>query len=158
MLKAPKWDIGFIVGVPAWIQILMEKIIDHYQLSNIHEIWPNLTVYAHGGVSFEPYKKGFEKLLGKSITYIETYLASEGFIAFQTQPEQDMRMVLNNGIFYEFIPFNSNNFTAEGELKKEAETLLIDEVSTNQDYALIISTCAGAWRYVIGDTIRFTSS
>src|ERR1700750_1941141 len=75
-LHAKNWDIGFIVGVPAWIQILMEKIIEHYQVKNIHEVWPNLTVFVHGGVSFVPYKKGFEKLLGKPLTYIETYLSS----------------------------------------------------------------------------------
>ena len=103
-LNAHKWDIGFVVGVPAWIQIMMERVIDHYKLDTIHDIWPNLSVYTHGGVSFEPYKKGFEKLLARPITYIETYLASEGFIAFQTHPDRDMRLVLNNGIFHEFIP------------------------------------------------------
>ncbi|MDX2305623.1 MAG: GH3 auxin-responsive promoter family protein [Microscillaceae bacterium] len=157
VLKAPKWDIGFVVGVPAWIQIMMERIIEHYQVKHIHEIWPNLMVYAHGGVSFEPYRKGFEKLLGQPITYIETYLASEGFIAFQTHPHRDMRLVLNNGIFYEFVPFNHENFTAAGELKENAQVLRIDEVNTRQDYALLLSSCAGAWRYLIGDTIRFTS-
>ncbi|MCP9032874.1 GH3 auxin-responsive promoter family protein, partial [Klebsiella sp. SWET4] len=81
--KAPQWDIGFIVGVPAWIQMCMEMIIERYQLNNIHEMWPNLSFFVHGGVSFEPYKKGFEKLLGKPLFYIETYLASEGFIAYQ---------------------------------------------------------------------------
>ncbi|HNM34865.1 MAG TPA: GH3 auxin-responsive promoter family protein [Chitinophagaceae bacterium] len=77
--KAPEWDIGFIIGVPAWIQMLLEMIIEKYQLKNIHEIWPNLAFFVHGGVSFEPYKRGFEKLLGKPINYIETYLSSEGF-------------------------------------------------------------------------------
>ncbi len=156
-LKAPKWDIGFVVGVPAWIQIMMERIIEHHQVETIHDIWPNLMVYTHGGVSFEPYKKGFEKLLARPITYIETYLASEGFIAFQSHPERDMRLVLNNGIFHEFVPFNEKNFDAQGQLKPEAETLMIDEVEENKDYALLLSTCAGAWRYLIGDTIRFTS-
>lgn len=154
-LKAEKWDIGFIVGVPAWIQILMEKIIQHYQLNNIHEIWPNLSVYAHGGVSFEPYKLSFEKLLGKPITYIETYLASEGFIAFQTQPNRDMRLVLNNAIFHEFVPFNEENFSPEGEIKPNAQTLMIDQVEEGKDYAILLSTNAGAWRYLIGDTVRF---
>ena len=87
--NARKWDIGIIVGVPAWIQILMEKIIEHHQVENIHEIWPNLMVYVHGGVSFDPYRKGFEKLLGKPIHYIETYLASEGFVAFQAYPNRE---------------------------------------------------------------------
>ena len=81
--EAPNWDIGFVVGVPAWIQMCMEMVIERYNLKNIHEMWPNLAFYVHGGVAFEPYKKGFEKLLAKPITYIETYLASEGFIAYQ---------------------------------------------------------------------------
>ena len=156
--KAGDWDIGIIVGVPAWIQILIEKIIQHYGVANIHEVWPNLRVYVHGGVSFEPYRKGFEKLLGRKIYYIETYLASEGFIAYQSEPNRTcMRLVTNNGIFYEFIPFNDDNFTPAGELKPDATTLLIDEVEEGKEYALLISTCAGAWRYLIGDVIKFTS-
>ncbi|MEO1653685.1 MAG: GH3 auxin-responsive promoter family protein, partial [Bacteroidota bacterium] len=154
--KAPKWDIGFIVGVPAWIQMMLERIIDQYELKHIHEIWPNLMVYTHGGVSFEPYRTGFEKLLGKPISYIETYLASEGFIAFQTHPHRDMRLVLNNGIFLEFVPFTSQNFEANGEMKAEAKAYMIDETQPQQDYAILLSTCAGAWRYLIGDVIRFT--
>ncbi|GAB4399373.1 MAG: GH3 auxin-responsive promoter family protein [Microscillaceae bacterium] len=156
-LKAPKWDIGFVVGVPAWIQIMMERIIDYHSLQNIHEIWPNLSVYTHGGVSFDPYRKSFEQLLGRPITYIETYLASEGFIAFQAYPDREMRLVLNNGIFFEFVPFNEHNFTPDGELYPHAQTLLIDEVEEGRDYAILLSTCAGAWRYLIGDTVRFVS-
>lgn len=153
---APTWDIGFIVGVPAWIQILLEMIIERYQLNNIHEMWPNLSVYTHGGVSFEPYRKGFEKLLGRPIQYIETYLASEGFIAFQEHPESEgMRMILNNGIFYEFVPFNAQNFDTEGEIKPNADTYMIDQIEEGKDYALLLSTCAGAWRYLIGDVVRF---
>ncbi len=156
--KAPHWDIGVIVGVPAWIQILLEKIIKHYRVQHIHEIWPNLSIYVHGGVSFEPYKAGFKKLLGKPIHYIETYLASEGFFAFQAKPESSsMRLVLNNGVFYEFIPFTNENFLASGELKPDHEALMIDQVSVDTEYALLISTCAGTWRYLIGDTIKFTS-
>lgn len=155
--KAKDWDIGFIVGVPAWIQILMEKIIKEYNVNNIHDIWPNLEIYCHGGVSFEPYKKGFEKLLGRPITYIETYLASEGFLAYQTHPNSDMQLVLNNGIFFEFIPFNSENFDADGTMVEKPETLMIDEVEEGKEYALLISTVSGAWRYLIGDTIKFTN-
>jgi hypothetical protein len=156
--KAAEWDIGIIVGVPAWIQILLEKIIDHYGVKHIHEVWPNLRVYVHGGVSFDPYRKGFEKLLGRPIYYIETYLASEGFIAYQSSPRHgSMKLVLNNGIFYEFIPFTEDNFLPSGEMSPKAKTLLIDEVEEGKDYALLLSTCAGAWRYLIGDVIRFTS-
>ena len=157
VLKAPEWDIGFVVGVPAWIQMCMEKIIERYNLNSIHDIWPNLDFFVHGGVSFEPYKKGFEKLLGKPITYIETYLASEGFIAYQDrQNAHGMRLVTSQHIFHEFIPFDYKNFDDNGDLVANAETLMIHEVEEGKDYALLISTNAGAWRYLIGDTIRFT--
>lgn len=154
--KAPEWDIGFIVGVPAWIQMLMEMIIEHYKLNTIHDMWPNLAFFVHGGVSFEPYKKGFEKLLGKPITYIETYLSSEGFIAYQArQNYKGMRLVTNEHIFLEFVPFNEKNFDADGEMVENPEALMIHEVEENKDYALLISTSAGTWRYLIGDTVRF---
>ncbi len=152
---ASNWDIGYIVGVPAWIQILIEKIIKHYKVQHIHEIWPNLSVYCHGGVSFEPYKKSFEKLLGKPLIYLETYLASEGFIAFQAKPEsKGMKMMLNSGIFFEFIPFNDKNFDVEGQLLPHPETYMINEVEEGKEYALLLSTCAGAWRYLIGDVVK----
>jgi hypothetical protein len=156
--KAKDWDIGVVVGVPAWIQILMERIIEYYKLENIHQIWPNLSIYVHGGVSFEPYKKGFARLLGKPLTYIETYLASEGFLAYQTRPDTDsMQMVLDNNIFFEFVPFNSDNFDIEGNLIPNPQVLTIDQVEEGREYALLLSSCAGAWRYLIGDTLRFTS-
>jgi len=158
MKNAKSWDISVICGVPAWIQILFERIIKHYQVSNIHEIWPNLAIYVHGGVHFEPYKKGFEKLLGKPIIYLETYLASEGFIAYQNRPDSTgMKLVMDNGIFYEFVPFSDENFNGEGTMKSGAKTLHISQVQEGPEYALLISTCSGAWRYLIGDTIRFTS-
>jgi hypothetical protein len=153
--NAPNWDIGFIVGVPAWLQLCMEKIIERYQLNNIHEMWPNLTFYVHGGVAMEPYKKGFEKLLGQPITYIETYLASEGFLAYQNrQNATGMHLALNNNIFFEFVPFDENNFDNEGNIVDNPEALMIHEIEENKDYAILISTNAGAWRYAIGDTVR----
>ena len=154
--EAPKWDISFIVGVPAWIQLCMEKIIEKYKLKSIHDIWPNLTFFVHGGVSFEPYKKGFEKLLGKPLTYIETYLASEGFIAYQDrQGVNGMKLVLNEHIFLEFVPFDDTNFDGEGNLVDNPKALMIHEVEEGKDYAILLSTSAGAWRYLIGDTVRF---
>lgn len=154
--KAPEWDIGFIIGVPAWIQMLLEMIIEQYKLNNIHDMWPNLAFFVHGGVSFEPYKRGFEKLLGKPINYIETYLASEGFIAYQgRQNAKGMKLITNEHIFFEFIPFNEKNFDADGELVTKPETLMIHEVEEGKDYALLLSTSAGTWRYLIGDTVRF---
>jgi hypothetical protein len=156
--NAKNWDIACICGVPAWIQILMEKVIEHYQVTTIHDIWPNLRVYVHGGVSFTPYKKGFEKLLAHPLIYLETYLASEGFIAYKDRPEsQGMSLVLNNGIFYEFAPFNESNFDADGNIVPYPETFTLEEVQEGVEYALLLSTCSGAWRYLIGDTIKFTS-
>ena len=157
VLAAKDWDIGIIVGVPAWNQIVIERIIEHYKLNTIHDLWPNLKIFVHGGVFFEPYKKGFEKLLAKPLYYIETYLASEGFIAYQSRKDMHtMELVLNNGMFYEFIPFNDKNFE-DAHLVEKPEVLSITEVVEGVDYALLLSTCAGAWRYLIGDTIRFVN-
>lgn len=154
--EAPNWDIGFVVGVPAWIQMCMEMVIKRYQLNNIHEIWPNLQFFVHGGVAFEPYKKGFEQLLAHPLTYIETYLASEGFIAYQDkQYAEGMKLVINEHIYYEFVPFDEENFDADGNLKNNHQALMIHEVEEDKDYALLMSTTAGAWRYLIGDTIKF---
>jgi GH3 auxin-responsive promoter len=153
--NAPDWDISFLVGVPAWLQICLEKIIERYKLNNIHEMWPNLAFYVHGGVAMEPYKKGFEKLLGKPITYIETYLASEGFLAYQNrQDTRGMLLSLNNNIFFEFVPFDDNNFDADGNMLDNHEAYMIHEIEEEKDYAILISTNAGTWRYAIGDTVK----
>ncbi len=154
---APQWDIGFIVGIPSWLQLMMERILEYHHLDNIHQLWPNLEVCVHGGVAFEPYRKGFEKLLARPLVYMDTYLASEGYIAYQTRPEtRAMRLLLQNGIFYEFIPFNELNFDEFGQVRGQPRALSLEEVERGIDYALAISTCAGAWRYLIGDTVRFT--
>jgi len=156
--QARDWDIGFIVGVPAWVQMCMEMVVERYGLANIHEVWPNLSYFVHGGVSFEPYKAGFEKLLGKPLVYIETYLASEGFIAYQNRPNANggMKLAVNDHLFFEFVPFDKNNFSAEGEMIKNPATLLASEVEEGKDYAILLSTPAGAWRYLLGDTVQFT--
>lgn len=156
--KAPAWDIGFIVGVPAWVQLTMEKIIEHYNVKTIHDIWPNLAFFVHGGVAFEPYKKGFEKLLAKPLFYIETYLASEGFIAYQDgQNAKGMRLVTSEHIYHEFIPFDENNFDIDGNMVPTPEVLTLHEVEEGKNYALLLSTSAGAWRYLIGDTVKFVN-
>ena len=157
--SAKDWDIGIIVGVPAWIQILLERIIDHYKVKTIHDIWPNLRAYAHSGVSIEPYRNSINKLTAFPLIFSDTYLASEGLIAYQERPnpEQGMRMLLDSGIFFEFVPFNEDNFDSDGNLNKNAKALTIKDVEQGKDYALLMSTCAGAWRYLIGDTIRFTN-
>jgi hypothetical protein len=156
--KAPDWDIGYIVGVPAWCQMCMEMIVEHYKVDTIHDIWPNLGFFVHGGVAFEPYKKGFEKLLGKPIVYIENYLSSEGFIGYRDREHaKGMKLILNNNIFMEFVPFNDKNFDADGKMVENPEALMIHEVEEGKDYALLMSTNAGAWRYLIGDTVRFVN-
>jgi len=156
--SAKDWDIGVIVGVPAWIQIILEKIIKHYNVETIHDIWPDLSVYVHSGVAFQPYEKAFEKLFSRPVIYNESYLASEGYIAYQNRfDKRVMKMVVDNGLFYEFVPFTHENFDLEGNMVDNPHTLTINEVEENKEYALLLSTCAGAWRYLIGDTIKFTS-
>ena len=154
--NAPNWDISVIVGIPSWVQLMMEQVISHYKVESIHDIWPNLRVFVHGGVHFEPFRKGFEKIMSKPVVYMDSYLASEGFFGFQHRPDhKGMCLELQKGIYYEFIPFNESNFDEEGNLKKNPSSLTIDEIKKGIDYAMIISTCAGAWRYLLGDTVRF---
>lgn len=153
---AREWDIGYIVGVPAWCQMCMEMVIAHYKVKNIHEIWPNFGVFVHGGVSFEPYKQGFKKLLGKPIIYVENYLSSEGFIGFKTKESaKGMQLILNNNIFFEFVPFDDKNFDNEGVMIDKPEAKMIHEVEEGKEYALLMSTNAGTWRYLLGDTVKF---
>lgn len=153
---AKEWDIGYIVGVPAWCQMCMEMVIEHYKVKTIHDIWPNFSFFVHGGVAFEPYKKGFEKLLAKPIVYIENYLSSEGFIGFKTREHaKGMKLILDNNIFFEFVPFDEKNFDADGNIIANPEAKMIHEVEEGKEYALLMSTNSGAWRYLIGDTIKF---
>lgn len=156
--SAKDWDIGIIVGVPAWIQILLERIIEHYKVKTIHDVWPNLRFYFHAGVAIGPYVNSINKLTKFPLIFSDSYLASEGYIAFQERPNevQGMRMLLDNGLFYEFVPFNENNFDADGNMKEKVEALTIKDVELGTEYALLLSTCSGAWRYLIGDVIKFT--
>jgi phenylacetate-coenzyme A ligase PaaK-like adenylate-forming protein len=156
--KAPKWNIGIIAGIPSWCILLMEKIVEQYGLKNIHEIWPNLEVYVHGGVFMEPYVDRLEKISGKKIKLLDTYLASEGYFAYQTSLNKNgMKLLLNNGIFFEFIPFNSDFFDENGELINKYEAFTINQVKEGIDYAIVITTNSGLWRYMIGDLVRFTN-
>lgn len=155
--RAPQWDISVVSGLPSWVQMTLERIISDHGLQHIHEMWPNLQIFVSGGIAFEPYRQSFEQLLGKPLIYQDSYLASEGFIAFQNRPgTHAMRLLLNNGIFFEFVPFNHDNFDEDGLPQPHAEVLTLDEVTTGVDYALLLTTNAGAWRYLIGDTVRFT--
>jgi GH3 auxin-responsive promoter len=154
---AKEWDIGYIVGIPSWCQMCMEMIIEHYKVKNIHEVWPNFSFFVHGGVSFEPYRKGFERLLGKPIVYIENYLASEGFLGYRAKGTSGINLILSNNIFFEFVPFDDKNFDAEGVMIARPEAKLIHEVEPGKEYALLISTNSGVWRYLLGDTVKFTN-
>jgi hypothetical protein len=155
--NAKNWDIGALSGIPSWIELMLEEVIAYHNVKHIHQVWPNLQVYTSGGVAFGPYEKSFKALLGKPVTVIDTYLASEGFIAFQQRPETSaMKLVTNNGIYFEFVPFEPEYINTDGSIKNDAPCLTLKEVETEQDYVLIISTVSGAWRYLIGDTIAFT--
>lgn len=153
---AADWDVGIVTGVPSWVQLLFKRITARYDVDTVHEIWPDLSVYVHGGVAFGPYRRSLSRYLARPITYIETYIASEGYVGFQPGPGEEMRLLLNNGIFFEFVPFEDANFDEDGRIRPEAEALPISEVEEGVSYALLVSTCAGAWRYLIGDVIRFT--
>ena len=101
---------GIIAGIPSWCIMLMERIVEHYKLNSIHEIWPNLYVYVHGGVYMEPYRQRLNAILSRPLDLLDTYLASEGYFGYQEETaQQGMKLLLNNGIFFEFIPFNTDN-------------------------------------------------
>ena len=155
--RAEEWDIGALSGIPSWIELMLQKVIEHHQLNHIHEIWPNLKVFTSGGVAFGPYEKSFRALMGKEVTVIDTYLTSEGFLACQVRPDTDaMQLITDNGIYFEFVPFRPEYINEDGSLKQNAPCLTLKEVELNENYALLISTVSGAWRYLIGDTIEFT--
>lgn len=159
VVNAKSWDVGFICGVPAWIQILFERIIKHYNVKTVHDVWPNLRIFVHGGVAITPYKSSLEKLTAFPLIYCDTYMASEGFFAYQERPneEQGMKLLYDNKVFFEFIPFTEEFFDNEGNLKSAHPSVLdISEVKLDQEYVIVITNCAGAWRYIVGDTIRFT--
>lgn len=156
--KAPEWDIGALSGIPSWIELMLKKVIDYHNLTNIHEIWPNLQVYATGGVAFGPYKKSFEQLMAHPLIYIDTYFCSEGFLAFQARPETpSMKLALENGIYFEFVPFMEQNINDDGSVKQDVKAITLEELKEGEEYIVLISTVSGAWRYVLGDTVRLTS-
>jgi hypothetical protein len=144
-------NVTSLAGVPTWTLILLKRILEIKNKKTIHEVWPNLELYIHGGVSFIPYREQFERLIGKPINYLEIYNASEGFFAAQEKPEDDgMTLYTDHGVFYEFL-------TADEYDKKNPQTIGLDKVELNKNYAMVISTTGGLWRYLIGDTIKFTS-
>ncbi|WP_090124845.1 GH3 auxin-responsive promoter family protein [Lutibacter oricola] len=145
-------DITSLVGVPSWMLVLLNKVLERTGKNNILEVWPNLEVYFHGGVNFNPYREQFKKLIPKKdFKYYETYNASEGFFAIQdVNNSTEMLLMLDYGIFYEFIPMDK--FAGE-----DSEAIPLEKVKLNTNYAVVITTNGGLWRYLIGDTIKFTS-
>ena len=145
-------DLGFFGGVPTWVIVLFKRILEVTGKENMLEVWPNLQAYTHGGVGFKPYRETFEKFIpSPDFVYQEVYNASEGFFAAQDQLDSgDMLLLLDNGMFYEFLPLS--------ELDSESPVVLpLKSVETDVVYVLVISTTGGLWRYMPGDTIRFTS-
>jgi hypothetical protein len=145
-------NITFLAGVPTWTVVLIKKIFEITGKNNLQDVWPNLELYIHGGVSFTPYRQQFQHLIpSNSMHYLETYNASEGFFAAQDDlNEEGMLLFLNHGIYFEFMPI-------EEQGKQFPITLSLQEVELNTNYAIIINTNAGLWRYMVGDTIQFTS-
>lgn len=145
-------DVTSISGVPSWTMVLIKKILEQTGKTHLKEIWPNLEVFFHGGVNFEPYRNQFKSLIpDANMNYMETYNASEGFFGIQDQADsRELLLMLDYGIYYEFIPMDS----IEDENPK---TIQLGEVEKGVNYALVITTNAGLWRYLIGDTIEFTS-
>ena len=135
---------------------MLKKVIQYHKVENIHEVWPNLQVYASGGVAFEPYEKSFNALLGKPVEVIDTYLASEGFLAYQNRPgTHAMKLITDNGIYFEFVPFKAEYINEDGSITDNAPVITFADVKEDEEYVLLISTVSGAWRYLIGDTIKF---
>lgn len=145
-------DVTSISGVPTWTLILIKRILAITGKQTLKEVWPNLELYIHGGVSFTPYRAQFQKLIGEGCSYLEMYNASEGFFAAQVSPEDEgMLLFTENGIFYEFMPVAEYG-------KANPKTIGLRDVVVGENYALVISTNGGLWRYLVGDTVQFIST
>ena len=150
-LSTIKENVTSVSGVPTWTLVLFKRILEITGKNCIADVWPSLELYMHGGVSFTPYKEQFKKLIGKNIHYLEMYNASEGFFAASDGPEENgMLLFLDHGIFMEFMPVSEYG-------KTNPQTIGLKDVEMGKNYALVISTTGGLWRYLIGDTIQFTS-
>jgi hypothetical protein len=146
------WEnVTSISGVPTWTLVLFKRILELTGKSCMAEVWPSLELYIHGGVSFTPYKEQFKKIIGKDIYYIDSYNASEGFFAAQDRPDEEgMLLYVDHGIFMEFMPVEEYG-------KENPQTIGLKDVEIGQNYALVISTNGGLWRYLLGDTVQFTT-
>ncbi|MBL6648861.1 MAG: GH3 auxin-responsive promoter family protein [Flavobacteriaceae bacterium] len=146
-----KENVTSLAGVPSWMLIMLNKVLKEKKFNNISEVWKNLEVYFHGGIDFKPYKNQFKKILGPKVQFYEVYNASEGFFGIQDRNNsEDMLLMLDYGIFFEFQEYNSDEY-------KNNKIVNLSDVKLNTNYAIIITTNAGLWRYKIGDTIKFTS-
>jgi len=145
-------NVTVISGVPSWTLVILNRVLELSKTDNLYDVWPNLELYMHGGVNFNPYIKEYQRIIpGDKMNYVETYNASEGFFAIQDGPrENGLLLMLDYGIFYEFLPLQ--NLRQPG-----AKTLSLSEVELGKQYALILTTNAGLWRYLIGDTVEFVS-
>ena len=145
-------NVTSFAGVPSWMLVLLNKVLEETGKTNLFEIWPNLEVYFHGGVSFDPYREQYKNILPKQdFKYYEIYNASEGFFAIQDlNHSNDLLLMLDYGIFYEFIPMDTFGIPSQ-------KIIRLAEVEMNKNYAIVITTNSGLWRYLIGDTVRFTS-
>jgi len=146
-------DVYILAGVPSWTYVLLNRILESTGKSDIRDVWPNLELFLHGGVNFKPYRNSFDKIISPvGMNYIESYNASEGFFGIQDVVDSDeLLLMLDHGIFYEFIPMNVFQGTS-------SQTIIsLADVELNKNYALVISTNGGLWRYIIGDTIQFSS-
>ena len=144
-------NVSSISGVPTWTLVLIKRILEMTGKKYLSEVWPSLELYMHGGVSFTPYREQFNQLIGKNIQYLELYNASEGFFAAQDIPSgEGMLLFTDHGIFMEFMPLEEYG-------KAEPRTIGLRDVEIGQNYALVISTNGGLWRYLVGDTVQFTS-
>lgn len=147
-----KEDIGCLTGVPSWMLVLLHKILEETGKEKLDEVWPMLEVFFHGGISFKPYKENYEELTHKKLNFYEIYNASEGFFAIQDRSDsKEMLLLLDNGIFYEFISMDEFG-------SADPKVITLEDVEVGKNYAIVITTNGGLWRYIIGDTVKFTST
>lgn len=144
-------NVTSLAGVPSWFLVLLKHILKETGKNDIHEIWPNLELFIHGGINFTPYREQYRSICSKGLNFMETYNASEGFFAIQTDPmDSGLQLMLDYGVFYEFVPLSEMGTPFPTSYS-------IAEVDMHTDYAMVITTNGGLWRYMIGDTVRFTS-
>lgn len=149
--EVKKENVGSLTGVPSWMMVLLQRTLKDTGKNSVKDLWPNLEVFFHGGISFTPYREQYRQLIGKDIRYYEIYNASEGFFGIQDRFGSDeMLLMLDYGIFYEFIPMEDFG-------TPNAKAISLKDVELNKNYAVVISTNGGLWRYLIGDTIKFTN-